>query len=203
MYNEPWKYLVRLENKTARRGEYIPYCMIESLHQYLKSCNNEQILDIGCGENNNKLFFPNIIGFDKTHEADIFGWQHDDAWNNLPQFENGIAVNSLHWNNIRNNIEKAVEKCKRIFITLNENQDITIFKKRETWEQIGDVEYFWHGQKEQTKKDILQYLENDTNYHQHQQEDNADIQADAQSLFDRSVLRDPYFGVVRVVLKRR
>ena len=120
--------MVRLENKTARRGEYIPYCMIESLHQYIKSCNNEQILDIGCGENNNKLFFPNIIGFDKTHEADIFGWQHDDAWNNLPQFENGIAVNSLHWNNIGNNIEKAVEKCKRIFISLNENQDITIFK---------------------------------------------------------------------------
>ena len=41
--------MVRLENKTARRGEYIPYCMIESLHQYIKSCNNEQILDIGCG----------------------------------------------------------------------------------------------------------------------------------------------------------
>ena len=195
--------MVRLENKTARRGEYIPYCIIDSLYQYLQSCNDEQILDIGCGENNNKLFFPNIIGFDKTHEADVFGWQHDDVWNNLPQFENGIAVNSLHWNNIRNNIEKAVEKCKRIFITLNENQDITIFKKRETWEQIGDVEYFWHGQKEQTKKDIQKYLEEDINYRQQQQEDNADIQADVQSLFDRAVLRDPLFGVVRVVLKRR
>jgi len=199
-YDETWKYVVRLERNTPRRGEFIPYCIIDTLYNFLKSCGSESsIIDIGCGENNNKLFFPNIVGIDRTLEADIYAWQHDDAWKKLPQFDFGIAVNSLHWNDIGLNIKEALNKCNKLYITLNENQDISEWKHRSTWESYGNVEYFWHGQKEETKEIIREYLKNDQLY-SWRSIDNLDDDVD--NIFNKSVKMDPFFGVVRVIISK-
>ena len=200
LYDETWQYIVRLRH-TARRSEFMPFCTIKPLYSFITECHDwYDILDIGCGENNLKLFFKNIVGMDRTNEADIFGWQYDKAWEKLPEYRYGIAVNSLHWNDIEKNIKQALNKCSRMYISLNENQNIDEWKNENRWKKLGNVEYFWHGQKEQTKQDISQYLKNDQIYSKTHLDK---LEIDTNVIYNEAVLKDPYFGVIRVVLENK
>lgn len=195
-YDETWKYYVRLKCLTPRRGEFMPYVTIDTIYNYILACD-DKVLDIGCGENNLKLGFPDkIVGFDRTNEADVFGYQYDDSWYSLPHFKYGIAINSLHWGNIGANISEALTKCDKLYITLNENQDISEWKLIDTWKKYGNVEYFWHGQKNRTLQNMSGYLEND-DFYKYQ---NRDISLDVTEIANMTIHKDPFFGVVRVII---
>jgi hypothetical protein len=201
-YDETWKFYIRLKELTARRGDYKPYYINSTLYDFLKSTNNNPTLDIGCGENNLQLFFPNIHGMDKTIEADTFSFITDTEFLELPEYEYGVAVNSLHWEDIHANIELALSKCKRMWISLNENQPIDDFKKIETWEKYGTVEYFWHGQNPATKDVIKCHLNDDHLYHHLAKLNNRTLEHDVEMIYNDTVYRDPFFGVVRIIISR-
>lgn len=196
-YKETWHFVVR-QRYTGRRKEYQPYYMLSELYKYIRENQHHQILDIGCGENNLRLFFKNIVGIDHTLEADHWAWIHEPEFDTLPHFGAGIAINSLHFGNITENVKKALTKCDKLFITLNENQDIEEQKNLEYWQQYGKVEYFWHGQKIDQLQDIKTHLLNDQLYPYEFGTDKVDNHAE--ELYNDFVQKDPYYGVIRVVL---
>lgn len=199
-YDETWKFYIRQLHLTSRRGDFFPYCVNSSLYDFINAAT-DTILDIGCGENNLKLFFPNKIhGVDRTIEADTFAFINDNEFNNLPAYKYGIAVNSLHWDDIDKNILTATQKCKKIWISLNENQPIDKWKHVDAWKKYGTVEYFWHGQKIETKDRIRQCLENDHLYPHASTRRNTTIDDDVEIIYNTTVLKDPYYGVVRAVI---
>lgn len=199
-YEETWQFYIRQLHMTVRRGEFVPYFVNKSLYDFVSNAT-DKILDIGCGENNLKLFFPEKMhGMDRTLEADTFGFIEDVAFSSLPNFNYGIAVNSLHWNDIHKNVSLATKKCKKIWISLNENQPIDEWKTIDNWKQYGNVEYFWHGQKENTKQEIKNFLQNDHLYPHFLNQRNTTIENDVELVYNTTVLKDPYYGVVRVVL---
>lgn len=200
-YTDTWKFYVRITNLTARRIDFTPYCMIDTLYDYIESIN-VPILDIGCGDNNLKLVFPHktIYGYDNSFEADYRGGVFEDwpcdVWDTIPEFEYGVAVNSMHWNDIKNNIRIALRKCKTLYVTLNENQPLDGLRTAEDWADVGNVTYFWHGQKEETKTEIREYLANEKGYLYK----NRDLDADVDHVYSSTVSRDPYYGVIRMVI---
>lgn len=199
-YDDTWHFYCRQLQLTVRRGDFVPYFVNRSLYNFLSDATSK-VLDIGCGENNLKLFFPEKIhGIDRTIEADTFGFIEDDSFRSLPNFEYGIAVNSLHWNDIHTNISVATSKCKKIWISLNENQPLDQWKNIDTWKQYGNVEYFWHGQKEETKTDIKNFLKSDHLYPYMSLQRNRNLDEDVETIYNNTVLKDPYYGVIRVIL---
>ena len=103
--------------------------------------NPTSVIDIGCGENIWKKWFPYITGFDPNPSAyaspdfidtlnETFSTQHQEEW------DCGIALNSIHfvsWHNIGNQIKLAMSLIKdRLLVTVNFNvldsftQDISI-----------------------------------------------------------------------------
>jgi hypothetical protein len=196
-YNSTWHFYQRILQLTSRRADYQPLYIVDSLFQFLNSIETP-ILDIGCGENNLKLYYPTkITGIDKTLESDVFGFIGDDAWDKLPAYNNGIAINSLHWGDIENNITTALKKCSRMFITLNENQNIDKWKTVDAWKELGNVEYFWHGQNPDTKQEIYEFLQNDHLYNYLHPDK---LEYHAERVFLESVMKDPFYGVVRVII---
>ena len=195
-YNSTWHFYQRIMRLTSRRSDYQPLYIVDSLFQFLNSIDTP-IIDIGCGENNLKLYYPTITGIDKTLESDIFGFIGGDAWDKLPTYNNGIAINSLHWGDIENNITMALKKCSRVFITLNENQNIDKWKTIDNWKALGKVEYFWHGQDLNTKQEIREFLQNNHLYH-YLHPDKLEYHTD--KIFSESVMKDPFYGVVRVII---
>ena len=179
----------------------MPYFMNTSLYNFIESCD-DTILDIGCGENNLKLFYPNIHGVDRTLEADTFAYVDDKEFTNLEEFKYGIAVNSLHFGNIHENLEHALSKCNKMWISFNENQPIGEWKNIETWQQYGNVEYFWHGQKEDTRQEIYRHLKDDQLYWYLAELNNRTIEQDVNTVYQNTVQRDPFFGVVRAIIER-
>jgi hypothetical protein len=200
-YNETWQFYIRQLQFTSRRGDYMPYFMNTSLYNFIESCD-DTILDIGCGENNLKLFYPNIHGVDRTLEADTFAYVDDEEFTNLEESKYGIAVNSLHFGNIHENLEHALSKCDKMWISFNENQPIGEWKNIETWQQYGNVEYFWHGQKEDTRQEIYRHLKDDQLYWYLAELNNRTIEQDVDTVYQNTVQRDPFFGVVRVIIER-
>ena len=196
-YKETWHYVVR-SHYTGRRKEYVPYYMLSELYQYLKENQQHDILDIGCGENNLRLFFKNIVGVDHTIEADHWCWPGEEEWESLPKFKAGIAINSLHFGNITENVKKALTKCDKLFITMNENQDITEMKQQEYWQQFGNVEYFWNGQKMETLPEIKEHLLQDQLYPF--AFGTEDVDKHAKEVYNNFVQKDPYYGVIRVIV---
>lgn len=204
-YNDTWQFYVRQTGLTSRRSEFNPYFINYSLYNFLNQTAGP-VLDIGCGENNLSLFFPTIHGIDRTIESDTFGFITDDAFDKLPQYDYGIAVNSLHWNeqnnSIHDKIQLAVSKCKNLWISLNENEPIEEFKDSNTWEKYGTVKYFWHGQNLNTKQLIQEHLKNDHSYTYMAQLKNRTVDDDVELVYNNTVLNDPYYGVVRVIIQR-
>jgi len=202
-YSDTWKFYVRITNLTARRIDFTPYCMIDTLYDYIESINTP-ILDIGCGDNNLKVVFPHkeIYGYDNSFEADYRGAVFEDwpcsVWEGIPEFEYGVAINSMHWNDIKNNIRIALKKCKTLYVTLNENQSLDGLRTAEDWKDVGDVKYFWHGQKESTREEIERYLKYERGY----MFKNRNLAEDVEHVFNATVNRDPYFGVIRMIISR-
>lgn len=200
VYDETWQFYIRREEFTARRADYTPYCINRSLYDFLNSAD-DKILDIGCGENNLKLFWPDKIhGVDRTIEADTHAFVGDSNFSSLPKFKYGVAVNSLHFGNIEHNIALALTKCQKMWISLNNNQDLTLFKDVDYWKQFGNVEYFWHGESNATRHVIKKHLENDINYVWRVSQRNGDVTEDVQSICNHTVFHDPYYGVIRAII---
>jgi hypothetical protein len=200
VYDDTWQFFVRREQFTARRADYTPYCINRSLYDFLNA-TDDTVLDVGCGENNLKLFWPNKIhGVDRTLEADTHAFITDDNFALLPKFKYGVAVNSLHFGDIEKNIALALTKCQKMWISLNNNQDITTFLDSNYWEQFGKVEYFWYGGNSNTQQVVKSHLENDINYVWRVKQRNGNIDEDVQYICDHSVLHDPYYGIVRAII---
>jgi hypothetical protein len=72
----------------------------------------------------------------------------------------------------------------------------------ETWQQYGNVEYFWHGQKEDTRQKIYNRLKDDQLYWYLAKINNRTIDQDVDTAYQNTVQRDPFFGVVRVIIER-
>ena len=200
-YDETWKLYAR--KYTSRRSDYLPFCMIDTLKMFLDSCHPDlSLLDVGCGENNLKLYYPQITGVDRTLEADVFAWVGDKAYNDLSYHSNATAVNCLHWNNnglsIENNIESLLLKTQRAYITLNDNHPIEKFKELSYWKNFGQIEYYWHGQQPDTLNDIHDYLLQDHLFSF--RHPNLSIEETAEHIHERSVMRDDYYGVVRAII---
>ena len=207
-YDDTWQFYVRQLQFTSRRSDFVPYFINSSLFNFLNETKisdtlSKSVLDIGCGENNLKLFYPNIHGIDRTLEADTYTFIDDTEYLHLPQYDFGVAVNSLHWGDIHNNIKLALTKCQCMWISLNENHPIEEFKNEDTWNQFGDVKYFWHGQKEETREVIRNHLDNDHLYHYQAQQQNRTLDTDTDTVYKNTVEHDPYYGVVRVIIQRK
>lgn len=198
-YSQTWHWYVR-QHYTGRRKEFMPYYILGELYNYIKN-TNEQILDIGCGENNLRLFFKHITGIDHTLEADMWSWPGDTTWDNLLPYKFGVAINSLHWGDIKHNIRTCLDKCETMFITLNNNQDIDEFRQRETWEEFGEVIWFWHDDyKEDTRKQVKDYLLQDHLYNGIFSKEDVDKHVD--DVYNNSIIHDPIYGVVRAIIRR-
>lgn len=201
-YDETWQMYVRLTELTCRRPDVKPLMINKTLLDFLEDNKSRSILDMGCGENNLSMYYPNIHGLDRTIEADTYGFVSDIVFDLLPEFECGIAVNSLHWGDIESNIERSMSKCKTMWISLNENHPIDEFKSVDKWKNYGNVEYFWHGQKQETRSQIKHHLDNDHLYHYLAKQHNRSLDQDTDAVFQNTVMNDPFYGVVRVILSR-
>jgi len=94
--------------------------------EFLLEKNPTVIADIGCGENLIKRYLPNVVGFDKTAEADVQEWFDDEfILKHSNEFDCAFAVNSLHYTSLKNvkarvnDFGKIIKKDGRGFITLN------------------------------------------------------------------------------------
>ena len=83
-------------------------------------------------------------------------------------------------------------------MTLNENQSLDGLRTAEDWKDVGDVKYFWHGQKESTREEIERYLKYERGY----MFKNRNLAEDVEHVFNATVNRDPYFGVIRMIISR-
>ena len=90
----------------------------------------KSVIDIGCGENIWKKWFPNIIGFDPNPSAYaspdfIASLNEDFSKHHYEEWECGIALNSIHfvsWHDIGNQIKLAMNLIKdRLLVTVNFN----------------------------------------------------------------------------------
>jgi hypothetical protein len=93
---------------------------------FLTELDPKTIADIGCGSNFLKKYIPEIIGFDKTTEADIFSYfDKDFLENNLQKFDCAIAINSLHFISLKdfskriNDFGKIIKPGGRGCVTFN------------------------------------------------------------------------------------
>lgn len=92
--------------------------------------NPDNVIDIGCGGNPFKMFFPNITGMEPNpsewSSCDIVG-QFDEEWVscNQSKYDAAMAINSLHfikYDNILNRLNEFASIIKvggRGFITIN------------------------------------------------------------------------------------
>lgn len=202
VYDETWKFYLRRDMEyTSRRPDFVPYRINKSLYDFLNAAD-DKILDIGCGENNLKLFWPDKIhGVDRTWEADTYAHLTDDAFTLLPKFKYGVAVNSLHFGDIEHNISMALTKCQKIWISLNNNQDISRFEDVAYWDQFGRLEYFWCGlHSPGIPEKIKSFLENDALYSWRVQNRSGNIDEDVDHICKHTVFHDPYYGVIRAIV---
>jgi len=199
IYNETWKFLVKQFGYTSRHPQINPFYMIDTLHDFIQSCD-DTILDIGCGDFNLKWAYPDKkwYGIDKTIEADAWGYPGEEAWNELEHYKYGVAINSIHHGDLESNLIAALEKVDKLYVTINENKDIDVWKFQEYWSRFGKVEYFWHGQKSTTIQQMSAYMQNDTMYKDRFKQD---ISLDhIKHVSNNGILKDPYYGVVRVII---
>lgn len=90
----------------------------------LYSNKPSSVIDVGCGENIWKRWFPNITGFDpnwnkfsKQDFVDFF--DVDFSKGHADQWENGMALNSLHfisWHNINSQLDLAMNIVRSRFL---------------------------------------------------------------------------------------
>jgi len=221
LYNETWEILIRLFEVTNRRQDFTPYCIIKSLHDFILSIpKKELIYDLGCGENNLKLCYnafynKQIIGIDRTPEADIFSFFDEDTWNKLNPVNYIIAVNSIHFasnqDQLIKNIIHVIKKLKpggKLFFTLNDLTHLDNLQYKQNWVDlgIGSIEYFWCElpNADLLKLHIKEYLTNDhylKPYFAGLREE-FDIDQKVNKIYNSGVIIDPYYGVVRCIIKK-
>ena len=101
-YDDSWQieWAEKLHNNVATGRKYTPcFNTIKMLDNFIHSIpKNERILDIGCGYNQVKIWYPewNIYGVDKTLEADMYGFSEDIDYNSM-HYKHALAINSIHF----------------------------------------------------------------------------------------------------------
>jgi hypothetical protein len=78
---------------------------------YIRKNSNGSIVDIGCGENFFSYFFDNIIGIDPTFPIKNYNYDFNKQFiiKNYQNFDNAIAINSLHFIRIERIKERILE----------------------------------------------------------------------------------------------
>ena len=218
VYDQTWQLCLRIFGHTSRQEYVKPFCVIRSLHDFLLSIpNNELIYDLGCGDNNLKLFYntfrsKNIIGIDKTPEADIYNHVPiNDAylqrvwWKQLNSVNYITAINSMHFDNIGKNLDIIMEKLKpggKLYFTANNFNQLDFWRHKENWSNIGNVKYFWCGLdylKEQKDK-LTEYIENDEYVSLMKTSEHKKI---INNIYEQAIKYDLYFGILRVIMEKK
>jgi SAM-dependent methyltransferase len=218
VYDQTWQLCLRISGHTSRQEYVKPFCVIKSLHDFLLSIpKDELIYDVGCGDNNLKLFYStfhnkNIIGIDKTPEPDIYNHVPINAvysqriqWDQLNSVNYITAINSMHFDNIEKNLDIIMEKLKpggKFYFTANDFNQLDRWRHKENWSDIGNVKYFWCGLdylKEQKNK-LTEYIKNDEYISLMKTSEHEEI---INNIYDQAIKYDQYFGVLRVIIEKK
>lgn len=83
--------------------------------QLLLEKNPTKIADVGCGLNFVKKYIPNIVGFDKTPEADYQEFFDDDfIKDHYKEFDSAFSINSLHFFTLPEQISYRIDQFAKI-----------------------------------------------------------------------------------------
>lgn len=222
VYDQTWQLCLRIFGHTSRLPYLKPLCVIRSLHDFLLSIpNDELIYDLGCGDNNLKLFYntfhnKNIIGIDKSPEADIHNHVPSHVsvdnnenlqqiwWKQLDPVNYITAINSIHFGNIGKNLDVVMKKLKpggKLYVTVNDFDQLDSWRQEKNWSEVGNVKYFWCGLdslKEQ-KDELTKYIKNDEYVSLTKTSEHETIIKD---IYDQAIRFDYYYGVLRVILEK-
>ena len=136
---------------------YSVFYYIDFLLEQKPSC----IADVGCGVNLLKKYLPNIIGFDKTSDADYKEHFNEDFISqHYEEFDAAIAMNSIHFRSLSefsqlvNDFGKIIKPGGRGFITINLDMMIRETRPHE-WALMFKLDH------ELTVNDYSEYIENE------------------------------------------
>lgn len=216
-YNDTWEIVLsdRMAKIRAGRKSYPYFKTIKFVDNFLKSLPKEKtLLDVGCGYNPFKIHYPeyNITGFDKTIEADLWGYVNDIDLKALP-YENAMAINSIHFNkkeDIQERIIKIYEGLPRngqFLFTLNdfgEDNDYPYWEKF-NWESLDKVLYKYirtNEMKNQMRRDAEKILKGDPIF-QKWLLDNKDYTEEyILEKLNQVIKQDHVYGTIRVILQK-
>ena len=221
-YDQTWQLALRVQGHTSRQEYVRPLCIIRSLHDFLLSIpNDELIYDFGCGDNNLKLFYgtfhnKNIIGIDTTIEADIYNliptqfdelrqaqWYHElDSVNYI------TAINSMHFGKIERNLDIVMRKLKpggKLYFTANDFDHLEHWRHEKNWSDIGNVKYFWCGldQLKEQKDKLIEAINNDKHTRYRAEIKKKSIDEIIDKLYNKTIENDHWFGVLRVIIEKK
>jgi len=195
---------------TSRRPDFLPYCTLKPIHDFIEQNKEQVTLDWGCGENNHKLVYgcDKWIGIDRTLEADIYGFPRD-VWNTIPQSTAILAINSVHFSpNVYDEVERIItDKLVdggAMFFTINDtgHAKAALYSDIDKWKKLGTVDYFWYidDHREQLENDLADHLYDDPT---------ADMKLGATDMSDMyhhvhnlTIKQDPFHGLLRVKITK-
>lgn len=209
-YEQTWQFYLRMMHYTSRRADFMPYCTLEPIHNFIQRRKLYSFIDWGCGENNHKLAYDigHMVGIDRTPEANIYGYP-DDVWERIEPVDSILAINSVHFNlNVYDAVERIIEhKLKddgEIFFTINNTGHAKArdWSDIDKWRQMGTVNYYWHmdEHKDEIEKDLAEHLYHDPiSLLSPGPTDGADMYSHT---CQRTIMQDPFHGLLRVCIKK-
>jgi SAM-dependent methyltransferase len=213
VYDESWQIVVsnrlQLTHIQGRKhGDF--FKTIRLVDDFiLDTPHNQTILDVGCGYNLNKIYYPErqIHGIDITLEADTFGWLEEVDLTQI-NFQHAIAINSIHFGSDDDVLERirtiynALPVGGKFLFTINNLGKSNGFKSLRdyAWDQEFDVEYKYirtQQHKQEMREQSRQVIEKNARY-------NSAIQdiAEIQEKIENFIEYDFFHGLLRVIIKK-
>lgn len=220
-YEDSWQieWAEKLHNNVATGRKYTPcFNTIKMLDNFIHSIpKNERILDIGCGHNQVKIWYPewDIYGVDKTLEADMHGFSEDIDYNKM-HYKHALAINSIHFQKKEQilsriaNIYNGLPKSGYFMFTINdfgEDNDYNYFYNYD-WNTVDKVVGYYRRTPEMKKqmiKDFLNYRNNDLAYLDYIRD--KKLEKTRNEITDLNLVktiidRDYFYGCLRIILQK-
>ena len=214
VYDESWQiclsdHLQALPIGGRKCGQF--FKTIPLLNDFILDTPEDQtILDVGCGYNLNKIYYPErqIHGIDKTLEADTYGWLEEVDLTQI-DFQHAIAINSIHAGHcdvvlgrIRQ-VYNALPVGARFLFTVNNLGEVNGFRSLRdyAWDQEFDVEYKYirtQESKQQMREQALQIMEGIVT---NPEAKPLEIDEILEQLW-HFIEKDNYYGLLRVIIKK-
>lgn len=210
VYDHTWQFYLRMMHSTTRRRDFMPYCTLRPIDNFMRHIGQDTALDWGCGENNHKLVYQatGMVGVDRTPEADIYGYP-DSVWDQIPVSNYILAINSVHFNkNVYDAVARIMDEKLTpggsIFFTVNDtgHNKARTWGNTDLWAQLGTVEYYWHMDDHRVR------LEQELKTHLYD-DPIARLNSSAASLIDmytrvvqQTIQQDPFHGLLRVGIRK-